>query len=494
MGRFNLESNPFYNITPPLIIGIIVFNCGVGWIWIFTLLIGAIVYELVGKKSMPLVWSCFLLLGYGLSSLSVNVQSMGIPLQKKMEFTAQIQTIPQINGRYQRTEAKIIAFKELGSWMDGRPHRVQLYIDTTSRIYLGQTISYQSKLYPVDSGSYGRYLHRQGILGRQYAYRIDSIDCDTTFQNRLLIFRDLLSQKIAAVMPTAPQTSALMQSLTIGDKRFLNRSLKSDYNKVGVSHILSISGLHVGIIFAILNILFGWLKIFKHGYIILGISVIIILWGYALLSGGSVSVLRAAVMFTFYQLAMMLSRPYSSINILLSSAFVLLIWNTNYLFDVGFQLSYLAMVGIITLLGPIRALIKTKNRILNGIWETCAVTISAQIMVLPLVIYYFGYIPLFGIIMNLAVWITVPIIIFGTFLFLATGWNWLGYTSGFVANMQNKLVEWAASYKWISIDDIQITTWNLALLYIMIISFTVFIVLKNEKRLRRMVLQSKYNI
>ena len=162
-------------------------------------------------------------------------------------------------------------------------------------------------------------------------------------------------------------------------------------------HVLAVSGLHVGIIFLILNTLLSFLGTSKNGRVVKAIILLIALWSYALLTGLSPSVLRAATMFSFVIMGTVLNRKSSIYNTLAASAFFLLIINPNLLFEVGFQLSYIAVLGIVYLQPLIYNRIYTRWWLLDKIWAITAVSIAAQIATLPLTLYYFHPIMYVGV-------------------------------------------------------------------------------------------------
>ena len=142
---------------------------------------------------------------------------------------------------------------------------------------------------------------------------------------------------------------AIASALILGSKDELGFEVKQAYATAGAMHVLAVSGLHVGIIFLILNTLLSALDTSKKGRIVKAIILLIVLWSYALLTGLSPSVLRAATMFSFVIMGTVLNRKSSIYNTLAASAFFLLIINPNLLFEVGFQLSYIAVLGIVYL-------------------------------------------------------------------------------------------------------------------------------------------------
>ena len=190
-----------------------------------------------------------------------------------------------------------------------------------------------------------------------------------------------------------PNEIEIVKALILGQKKDINKQLYSDYAAAGAIHILAVSGLHVGIIYFILITLLRPLKrLFKHELII-SIIIVISLWGFAFLTGLSPSVIRAVTMFSFFAFAKAINRETNTINTLFLSYFTLLIINPLWLFHIGFQLSYLAVLSILWLLPLFNKVYCPKNYFARKIWDIFTVTLAAQTGIFPLSIYYFHQFP-----------------------------------------------------------------------------------------------------
>ena len=202
------------------------------------------------------------------------------------------------------------------------------------------------------------------------------------------------------------KVTGIAEALLIGYKEDLDKDVVQAYSNTGVVHIIAISGMHLGLIYAVLVWIFLRLPLIKRNATIKVIIILSCLWLFSLLTGGSASVLRSAVMFTCILIGKEFFKQASIYNSLSASAFLLLCYNPFLLWDVGFQLSYCAVVGIVWLQKPIQNLYYSKHKILRYLWQMCAVTISAQILTLPICIYYFHQIPVLFLFTNL---ICVPL-------------------------------------------------------------------------------------
>ena len=228
----------------------------------------------------------------------------------------------------------------------------------------------------------------------------------------------------------------LAEALLIGYKDDLDQSLVQSYTNTGVVHIIAISGLHLGLIYWLLALLLRPLKKSKRIKWLRPVLIITGLWLFSLLAGAQPSILRSALMFTCIVLGESLSKKTSIYNTMAVSAFILLCINPYWLWDVGFQLSYAAVLSIIIFMRPVYNWFYFKNKLLDAIWKLNAVTIAAQILTVPLGIYHFHQFPNYFILTN---FVAVPLssaIVLGEILLCAISFI------PFVATLVGKLLAW----------------------------------------------------
>ncbi|MEO2063165.1 MAG: ComEC/Rec2 family competence protein [Christiangramia sp.] len=203
------------------------------------------------------------------------------------------------------------------------------------------------------------------------------------------------------------QESAILKALLLGERSEISTQLYKNYAAAGAVHILAISGLHIGILLLFLNFLLKPLEKLKRGKILKTILILIILWFFALLTGFSPSVVRAAAMFSFIAIGMQLNRKTRVVQSVLVSLFFLLLLNPYYILQVGFQLSYLAVFGIILFEPKIENLVHTPHKTLEYFWKLVSVSIAAQLAILPLSLYYFHQFPGLFLLTNILI---IPIL------------------------------------------------------------------------------------
>ncbi|SNS04748.1 competence protein ComEC [Belliella buryatensis] len=263
---------------------------------------------------------------------------------------------------------------------------------------------------------YQRFMQRQQIAHRHFVgNRILKIGYRST-QPVEDFFLDIRSAIIASIDAKFRDTQAkqVAQALLLGQKKNLEKEVSEAYVTAGAMHVLAVSGLHVGIIYGFFFLFFKPYRM-KQGARIVYLSIIIlIIWAYAMLTGMSPSVMRAATMFSLMALAQMKSRSPSIFNAIALSALLLLIFDPFLIYSVGFQLSYLALIGIILIQPILVSIWIPKWRVVEYIWQISMVGLAAQLMTFPISTYYFHVFPTYFLISNL---VAIP----GAFLIMSVG-------------------------------------------------------------------------
>jgi competence protein ComEC len=211
---------------------------------------------------------------------------------------------------------------------------------------------------------------------------------------------------------------AIAQALILGDKSLLDTETKNAFTNTGAMHILAVSGMHIGLILYLFLAVFGFFPrlLTKKQATIL---IVVFLWIYALITGFSASVIRAVLMFSILALAQISSRQYDSMNTLFFSAFILLLINPFYILDIGFQLSYLAMIGIFLFYQKIEHLLKINLFGLKELWQGTALGFAAQLMTTGISLFYFHQFPNYFVLSNLGLMFFSSIVMgLGFFLFV----------------------------------------------------------------------------
>ena len=252
---------------------------------------------------------------------------------------------------------------------------------------------------------YARFLRRQGVSGRAYVagnrWKVRAMaDAEVSLRLRMARYRQSLSAQYFSHLGS--KEAAIAAAMSLGDKRSLDAAQRQSFSATGVSHVLALSGLHLGILFSLYSLLFVNRLPSRRGRVFASLVGVALLWGFALLVGFPLSLVRATVMFTLWQLSVVLYSERSSLNNLALAALLILLFSPASLFDIGFQLSFTSVFFILLLTPHIpRPRWLRRSRLLALLYGWLTVSIVAQIGTGPLVAYYFHTIPLVGLLGNL---------------------------------------------------------------------------------------------
>ncbi len=232
-------------------------------------------------------------------------------------------------------------------------------------------------------------------------------------------WQDEIGRKMKSWLPES--VAGIGVALLLGNKADIDQEVLDSFSNTGAMHVLAVSGLHVGIILIIFQYILGFFSrwISKKQAVLFSV---VLIWGFGLLSGASPSVIRAVVMFSILALGQLLSRKNTGMNNLILSAIILLMYDPYYLFDIGFQLSYVALIGILLFQNPIYKLISIKQKWLDWIWKGSAVGIAATIATTPFMLYWFHQFPNYFLISNIVVMLLGFIVLLFLIILIFTAW------------------------------------------------------------------------
>lgn len=329
---------------------------------------------------------------------------------------------------------------------------------------------------------YSKYMKSLGVYGQLHISRKEIIKHQIGAPTLRGFAQNRRARIIEKLQKTKLETDerAIIQALVLGEKKDIDKNLYEKYAAAGAVHILAVSGLHVSIIYFILSFLLKPLSRFKYGSLIQVISIVLSLWGFALLSGLSPSVTRAVTMFSFFALAEVLNRDTNAINTLFLSYFTLLVINPFLLFQVGFQLSYLAVFFIIWLLPIFQNIGYSKYKVVRKVWTLIAVTICAQIGVLPLSLFYFNQFPGLFLLTNIVILPFLSILMCGGILIVILASfdflpNWLAESYNYLIEQLNWFINWIATQEHFLLGDIHFSTLKTISAYLTIIAFALYL-------------------
>ena len=338
---------------------------------------------------------------------------------------------------------------------------------------------------------YKDYLYKKGVTHQVYLKSDKWLNLNCNKSNLIYKYSYSLRDFLLLTMQrlgVKDEEYAVAAAILLGYDDSLPMDLRQKYVAAGAMHILCVSGLHVGVIFMVFSYLLFFLndrkktqRLLKH------LLLLLLIWFYALLAGLAPSILRATIMLSFVVIGNVVNRKGVLLNSLAASALILLCINPANLFDIGFMLSYVAVIGIVVLQKPISKLVYSKYKIVNKIWEITSVTIAAQIATVPFTIYYFHQFPTYFWLSNLFMTPISSVVIIGGMIMLLV--FFIPYINIMVAFFVSKMicvmnlgVEWIESLPFSIIKGLYIDTSQFVILLLILLSLLLFVELK-EKRL-----------
>jgi len=337
----------------------------------------------------------------------------------------------------------------------------------SKKLKIGQRIAANGQLEDIKGAlnpyqfDYNRYMKTLGVYKQLNVSQTQlKVFNNTTSSAR--IYAGKLRDKITLNLKKqgfADDELAVIQALLLGQRQELSSEIQKNYAAAGVIHILAVSGLHVGIILLMLSWVLRFLDRRPYGKILKTIILLGALWGFALIAGLAPSVVRAVTMFSFVAIGMQLNKRTSILNTLFASLLILLLINPNYIFQVGFQLSYAAVFAIVIFQPAIMKLVNPNNKTTRYLWKIVSVTLAAQIGVLPLSLFYFHQFPGLFIVSNIIILPFMGLILAVGILLISLiliGLNPLGLSHiyGWMISKLNYFVAFIASKDTFLIKDI----------------------------------------
>jgi len=416
-------------------------------------------------------------------------------LTQKQTWVAEIRELPREREKSYKVIAKLYALNDSTFWIT---KKVILYFQKDTVIKncrVGDKLIVNTKLSFIEPPKnpyqfdYKKFTQRKGIYLTGYApaYSWEKIENSKkiTVKRYASYLQRLLSHKLVESGLT-PAEFSVAAAILLGNDETLEPELRASYAATGVSHILCVSGMHVGVIFMILGFLLKPLDRTVKSRFIKNVILLLAVWLYANITGLAPSVTRSATMFSFVIVSKFLRRKTNVFHSLFASLFILLSINPVLLFEMGFQLSYLAVFSIVLFQNKITKCYKPKTKVANYFWELSAVSLVAQFATAPIATYYFGQFPNYFLLTNLFI---IPL----SFAMTVTGVATLAFSFsefiskgfGFLLNLElkimNTVVYFVEKLPGALTTNISINYLQVLVLYSLFIAFLIF--KKNRKQL-----------
>lgn len=365
---------------------------------------------------------------------------------------------------------------------------VYVYKNEDSLTYhRGDTILISDKWEPIKSAgnpyefNYAQYAARNNIYYQQFVPANKILLLGRANGNSSLIDKvhDYCMQQLATYLPDR-KALGLMQAMLIGDEINLDSDTRQSYSETGIVHIIAISGSHITFFFVLISFLLSWIKNRKYHWLKYLLALPLI-WFYVMMAGAAPSAVRAAVMFTILSVGFALQKQPNPLNQLFAAAFILLCVEPMWLYSTGFQLSFLAVLSLILFYNRIYHLLDLKNKLLRGAWAAISASLAAELLVAPLVIYYFHLFPLWFVIANLAAYLFMGVVLVLGILIIVFSpvgviAKCLGAVTMFIVGLFNNLVVFFQANNPPSFSFLHITGFDLVLLYLLIAAIAIFLI------------------
>lgn len=470
---------PLLRLAVCLMPGIVIGNDVEAGHWLLPVLAGAVVLALLLWKKALLqsvaIAVCFVLLGWLLTARQKESLRVQWP-EEEVKYEAVVLSEPQEKPKTMAVDIMLVK--------SGQKLKGYFYKDERSRgLRIGDGLSIQSRIrensnWHRGAFDYRHYLEIHGFTGSTFvsSWKWQKVRVSLEGLSRLertkLFFLRLRTRllKRLAVDESSGDQYAVVAAMALGDKSALTKELKEVYAVTGASHVLALSGLHLGIIYTLLSLLI----IGRRWQMVSQMLIVLCIWAFVFLVGMSTSVVRSATMLTVYALLSLGYRDKMTVNTLAFTAIVMLMVHPLSLYDVGFQMSFMAVLAILVFMPLLEGLFPTEylltHQSVRWLWSMVAVSVSAQIGVAPLIAYYFGRFSTFFLLTNfivipaatLILWLSPVVLLFPS----------LAYLLLYIVKCLNTVLGQMAAWPGASIEALHPTVLQTVMIYVVILCIT----------------------
>ena len=477
-----LRSMPMLLVLLPFVVGVLLAEHFVVPLYLVIALFLASVT--LAYISMPrgVVWGyvALSLLSFGYVVSELRAPSLSMPYDEEHEMVVVVDDIPSQRDGYRVADGRLVQWCDGEHWHDS-DSRVVLWlrcdsIDNGDRVHMCGRVSEDISRY----GDYNRLMRRRGYVGGVAVSNYNVLGV------RHSAPVDLQSKAIARLDEYATDVAshATVVAMVAGSRHAMPNDLRDAYSKTGLSHLMAVSGLHLGIVLMVVSFMLMPLRLLHGGHRIAALLSIAAIWCYAVMSGASPATMRAAIMLSVLQLSLATSARYNSLNALAVTVFAMLVYRPSYLFDISFQLSVTAVFGIVAWGVPLMRAARSWHPLVSGIYKLFAVGAVATLWTLPIVSHTFDNVPIVGVVVT-------PCVMLFAYAIVACGIlavmlpSPVGYPFAIVAewaaHIQNIVVEWAADIPFASVAY-TMPRWGVVLCYALYAAITLLCWSRNQKK------------
>ena len=508
-----LRQIPFLRLAIPFILGIVLqihFHFSVKFIFEVNIVILIIIITIWLSKRinrnyhLRWIYGFFvhiLLIQFGIELVSIESSKANLTKINKGEIfvMANIIESPEEKEKSVKVTGKVISIRDSNQWVPAS-EKMLVYFEKDSlstKLEFGDQIIIKSVFNEIKNANNPKEFDYKTLMVYRHIYRqayVKSGNWKLINKNKgniVLLYSNKLRNHLLQLYRDngiKDDEFSVASALTLGYKDALDKEIKRSYSSSGAMHILAVSGLHVGIIYLILFYILFFFKRYRFGLIIRGILIILFLWSYAFLTGLSPSVMRATIMFSFVIIGQSLKRPSNIYNTLAMSAFLMLLINPFMIMEIGFQLSYLAVIGIVYFQPKIYSLLQINNWLLDKLWALVTVSFAAQLGTSPMILFYFHQFPNYFLLTNIIVIPFATLIIYlGASVFI---FSFISVVSSFLAKILaitvkilNSSVSFIEQLPYSISEGISISVTETLIFYLLIIFISSFFIYKQIRYL-----------
>ena len=434
-----LNEMPMAAMVASLVVGILFSDVVDVAVWLWVVLVFMAAAAAVCVKEWREVVGLFAIFCFGAGVYDASRPSLP-PYDEHCRVVLDFTSESVVGERYCSSSAEVLS----GDGVE-RGVRLRIYSPPAVRFEEGERVEAMLCIRRFDyaRGDFGRLMYHRGYLGSAFLGREQIIGYQP---RRTTSLHTLAIDRLRAMMPEG-EARAVTLAMGVGERSEIGAATYAAYSRTGASHLLAVSGLHVGILFMLINLLVWPLALLRHGNAIGTAVVIGALWLYVFVCGGSPSAVRAAAMFSVMQLCLSAVRGYVSGNVLCATAFVMLVVNPDLLFDLSFRMSFAAVAGIIFWGVPLMRSVHIPYRLPRALCNMLAIGWVASLWVMPLVSHTFGVVSLVGVVLGPLVILSANLLLLATLLSLLLPRPLAGLmaqVAEWMAALQNEIIHRAA--------------------------------------------------
>ena len=477
-----LRSMPMFLALIPFVVGIIIANCYVLPLTIVVVLFVLSLLAAVVAMPRGVTWGyvalALLLAGYLLTELRTPVATM--PSGQSVEMVVDVEGVPVQREGYSIADGRIAQWRDGDMWHDA-DCCVVLWLRAADVVQGDRlTVVGEVREHISRYADYNDLMHRRGFVGSVGVNEYNTLNVchvePTDMQSRAIGKLDIFVGDCDA--------HATVVAMVAGSRHNMSATLREAYSKTGLAHLMAVSGLHLGIVLIVVSTLLIPLCLIHGGHRVASLVTIVVVWLYAIMSGSSPSVVRAAIMLTVLLLSNVVSVSYNRVNALAVTIFAMLVYRPDYLYDVSFQLSVMAVFGIVAWGVPAMSAMRSWSWLGAKLLSLLVVGVVATLWTLPIVSYTFDNLPIIGVILTPCVLLFgYAVLVGGMFALVLPAAIAVPFitVAEWAAGVQNSIVMSASKLPFAAVDY-TMPAWGVALCYALYAAFTLLYWSKNQKK------------